>query len=60
MPDYRPLFPERRSDDEISLGAVSESQTTLLDYYPIYLHGKNGDHTPKGHMSRSAWVPPGS
>ena len=60
MPEYRPQFPERRPDDEISLGVVSESQTTLLDYYPMYHHGKNGDHTPKGHMSRAAWVPPGN
>lgn len=60
MPEYRPLFPSRRSDSEISLGAISESQTTLLDYYPLFLHGKNGDHTPKGHMSRANWVPPGN
>jgi hypothetical protein len=26
----------------------------------MYLHGKNGDHTPKGHMSRADWVAPGS
>ena len=26
----------------------------------MYHHGKNGDHTPKGHLSRAAWVPPGT
>jgi hypothetical protein len=46
IPEYRPQFPDRgeNEDDEvISLGEIEEGQTTLLEYYAMYRHGRNGN-----------------
>ena len=53
------LRPDPPSDiDLLSLGAVSDGQSTLLEYYPLLVQNRSGFHNPPGEPSGAIWQPP--